>query len=59
MGYNPCLTAKYETIKWKDAGKYKQLFKSANSISPSKVNPSCPVNFKTTNVYYYSYYLLF
>ena len=28
---------------------YKQLFKSANSISLSNDNPSCFLNFKTTN----------
>ena len=38
----------------------KQLFKSANSISLANGNPSCILNFKATNYYYYySYSLLF
>ena len=28
---------------------YNQLFKSANSIPPSNGNPSCALNFNTTN----------
>ena len=32
---------------------YKQLFKSANSISLSNGNPSYILNFKTANYYYY------
>ena len=56
---NPCLSTLYGTIKCKDDMFYKQLFKSANSISLSNGNLSCLLNFKTTNYYYYSYYLLF
>ena len=41
--YNPCLTV--YTNKCKTTCIYKQLFKSASSISLSNGNPSCALNF--------------
>ena len=49
--YNLFLTVIYNTIKCKDKMYIyiKTGFKAANLISFSKSNPSCVLNFKTTN----------
>ena len=63
--YNPFLTAIYDTITCEDD--MALSYQSADSSQSKAGRPPsfrqmvgcCALNFKTTNYYYYSYYLLF